>query len=202
MKVLFDFDKDYILENSRVKLLPLQESHFDDLVYFSIHEPELWRYSLQQANNPENLKKYISKALEGRKNKNSYPFIVFDKKAQKFAGSTRFYDIQIQQASLQLGFTWYGKEFQGTGLNKNCKYLLLEFAFETLQMERIEFRADYENKRSIQAMKSIGCVKEGILRSHTNRPLGGGRRDSIVLSILKSEWESSVKNNLQKFVAP
>lgn len=202
MKDFFDFEKDYILENSRVKLLPLQESHFDDLVYFSIHEPELWRYSLQQANNPENLKKYISKALEGRKNKNSYPFIVFDKKAQKFAGSTRFYDIQIQQASLQLGFTWYGKEFQGTGLNKNCKYLLLEFAFETLQMERIEFRADYENKRSIQAMKSIGCVEEGILRSHTYRPLGGGRRDSIVLSILKSEWESSVKNNLQKFVAP
>jgi len=195
----FDFETDYILENSRVKLIPLKESHFEDLVYFSIHEPELWTYSLIQANNPDKLKKYIEIALEGRKNKNAYPFIVFDKREKKFAGSTRFYDIQIPQSSLQIGYTWYGKEFQGTGLNKNCKYLLLEFVFETLQMERVEFRADFQNKRSIQAMKSIGCVEEGVLRSHTYRPDGHGRRDSIVLSIIKSDWKADVQNNLQGY---
>jgi RimJ/RimL family protein N-acetyltransferase len=95
-----------------------------------------------------------------------------------------------------LGFTWYGKEFQGTDLNKNCKFLLLEFAFETVNMQRVEFRADNENKRSIAAMKSIGCVEEGILRSNSPKT-DGGRRDSIVLSILKDEWFAKVKNDLK-----
>jgi RimJ/RimL family protein N-acetyltransferase len=86
---------------------------------------------------------------------------------------------------VQLGFTWYGKQFQGTGLNKNCKYLLLQFAFEQWQMERGEFRADNENARSIATMKSIGCKVDGVLRSNMPRR-DGGMRDSIILSIFET----------------
>lgn len=193
--MMIDFNKEYILENQRVRLTPLKKDDFNDVVHFAINEPELWTYSLIQASSPEKMKIYIDKALEGRQNKNSYAFLVFDKRANQYAGSTRFYDIQIENATMQLGFTWYGKEFQGTGLNKNCKYLLLEFAFETLQMERVEFRADNENQRSINAMKSIGCFVEGVLRSNSYKP-NGDRRDSIVLSILKDEWNNTVKHKL------
>lgn len=193
---MLDFNEEYILENEVVRLSPLQESDYDRLVHFSINETDLWHYSLIQANSPENLKNYIHKALEERAARKSYAFIVFDKRTNQYAGSTRFYDIQIENASLQLGYTWHGKEFQGTGLNKNCKYLLLEFAFEKLKMERVEFRADNDNLRSINAMKSIGCVVEGILRSNMYKP-NGDRRDSIVLSILKNEWSSGVKDKLQ-----
>ena len=90
----------------------------------------------------------------------------------------------------------YGKRFQGTGLNKHCKYLLLEFAFEQLNMERVEFRADNQNLRSIAAMKSIGCTQEGVLRSNTYKS-DGTRRDSIVLSILKEEWYQYIKSDLK-----
>ena len=121
---MIDFDKDYVLENSIVRLTPLKKSDFDKLVHFASNEPELWQYSLIQANTPEKMKVYIEKALEGRKNKITYAFLVYDKRTDQYAGSTRFYDIQIENATLQLGFTWYGKEFQGTGLNKSCKYLL------------------------------------------------------------------------------
>ena len=194
---MLDFNKEYILENDRVRLTPLKIEDFDNLVRFAKNEPELWTHSLIQANSAEKMKIYISKALAGRENKNSYAFAVFDKQTNQYAGSTRFYDIQIENATLQLGFTWYGKEFQGTGLNKKCKYLLLEFAFDVLKMERIEFRADNENLRSINAMKSIGCVIEGVLRSNTYKP-NGDRRDSIVLSILKDEWNNTVKQNLKE----
>lgn len=193
---MIDFNQEYILENERVVLSPLKNEHFDTLRYFAVNEPELWDYSLIQANTPDKLKIYIEKAVLGRENKHSYPFIVFDKLANKYAGSTRFYDIQTDNSTLQLGFTWYGKDFQGTGLNKNCKYLLLEFAFETLKMERVEFRADNDNKRSINAMKSIGCKIEGVLRSNTFKP-NGERRDSIVLSILKGEWTNEIKPKLK-----
>ncbi|PKA83070.1 RimJ/RimL family protein N-acetyltransferase [Ulvibacter sp. MAR_2010_11] len=190
----FNPNEDYILENEHLLLRPLTMDDMEHLSVFSLYEPQLWTYSLIPANGLENLKNYMEFALKGRTEKTSYPFIVFDKRHQKYAGSTRFYDIQEGHNTAQLGYTWYGSEFQGTGLNKNCKYLLLEFAFEKIGWDRVEFRADANNARSIAAMKSIGCVEEGILRS--NCKSATGRRDSIVLSILQKEWYDSVKNNL------
>ena len=191
----FSFDKDYILENERVLLRPLSIKDIEHLTYFSMNEPELWKYSMQQANGLENLKKYIVTALENKQNKTEYPFIIFDKQTQQYAGSTRFYDIQLHHQMLQLGYTWIGKNFQGTGLNKHCKFLLLQFAFEQMNMHRVEFRADNENEKSKAAMKSIGCTEEGVLRSHALLN-NGKRRSSIILSILSDEWKSTVKENL------
>jgi N-acetyltransferase len=192
----FDFNQNLILEDERVLLRPLQFSDVDNLLYFSENEPDIWYFSLVRPNGKENLENYINIALKARDNKSEFPFIVFDKKTGKYAGSTRFYDIQFSLSTLQLGYTWYGKDFQGTGLNKHCKYLLLQFAFEQLGMERVEFRADNSNARSVAAMKSIGCKVDGVLRSNMPK-VEGGRRDSIVLSILKPEWENEVKHKLQ-----
>ncbi len=127
----FNFKENYTLENDFVLLRPLQESDFENLKHFSINEPELWTYSLIQANSEENLKKYISIALIGRKVEKEYPFIVYDKINKEYAGNTRFYDMQLANSTLQLGYTWYGKKFQRTGLNRNYKFLLLDFALKS-----------------------------------------------------------------------
>ena len=193
----FNFKEKYQLENERILVRPLEHTDFENLLHFALNEPELWEYSLQKGSGVEGLKTYIDTAITNREKENSYPFIVFEKKINSYAGSTRFYDIQLTNKSLQLGFTWYGKDYQGTGLNKNCKYLLLEFAFEEMNMERVEFRADFQNKKSIAAMKSIGCIEEGVLRKNFVKP-SGERRDSIVLSILKKEWLDGVKEKLLK----
>jgi N-acetyltransferase len=191
----FNFKEDYFLENERARLRPLATTDFDNLHYFSLNEPELWKFSLVSGSGEAGLKKYIQLALDARKEEKEYPFIVFDKISNRYAGSTRFYDMQLIHKTLQLGYTWYGKDFQGSGLNKQCKFLLLSFAFEEMGMERVEFRADNLNKRSIAAMKSIGCIEEGVLRSNSVKQ-DGLRRDSIVLSILKREWEEGVKERL------
>jgi RimJ/RimL family protein N-acetyltransferase len=190
-----NFTESYQLENSCVLLQPLQRIHAENLLHFALEEPEIWIYSLVPVAGEQNLQNYISQALDARSLQKEYPFAVFDKRTSEYAGSTRFYDIQVANKVLQLGYTWYGKKFQGTGLNKHCKYLLLEFAFEKLGMERVEFRADNNNTRSVAAMKSIGCKVDGVLRSNMPMP-NGGRRDSIVLSILKPEWEQTVKADL------
>ncbi len=189
-----EFENELILENDSVLLRPLKKEDITLLKEFSLNEPELWKYSLTPADGLENLKNYIDLALQEKELKTSYPFIVLDKRSNKIAGSTRFYDYRKSHSTIQIGYTWYGKEFQGTGLNKNCKLLMLQFAFEKLNLERVEFRADATNTKSIAAMKSIGCVEEGILRSNCIAP--SGRRDSIVLSILKKEWLYSVKSQL------
>jgi RimJ/RimL family protein N-acetyltransferase len=191
----FDPSKEYILEDNRVLLRPLLTADIDHLMTYAINEPDIWKFSLIQAGNGEKMQRYIDLALEAKAAGREYPFIVFDKKAQTYAGSTRFYDIQPHYQTLQLGYTWYGSAFQGSGLNKHCKFLLLQFAFETIGVVRVEFRADYNNKKSIAAMKSIGCIEEGILRDHLPTADGTARRSTIVLSILKNEWPS-VKEKL------
>jgi RimJ/RimL family protein N-acetyltransferase len=192
----FDFTKDYTLEDDVVLLRPLKKQDIDLLLHFSTAEPDTWQYSPTKIAGEDNFKKHYEEAIKLKEDKKEYPFIVYDKRTQKYAGSTRFYDIQLPNQTLQLGYTWYGKEFQATGLNKHCKYLLLGFAFEQMGMERVEFRAHAGNERSIAAMKSIGCTVEGIMRKVV--PLhGAGRRDTIVLSILKEEWENGGKEKLK-----
>ena len=81
-------------------------------------------------------------------------------------------------------------------MNRHCKLLILSFAFEEWELERVEFRAHAANERSIKAMKAIGCVEEGFLRSHMPT-VDGTRRDSVLLSILKTEWQNGLKEMLK-----
>ncbi|HVX48650.1 MAG TPA: GNAT family protein [Chitinophagaceae bacterium] len=182
-----------VLQDDIALLKPLQETDYENLLPFSLNEPGTWFYSLVRPVGAEGLRHYINLALAAKERGVEFPFIVFDKRTGEYAGSTRFYDINFPYKTLQLGYTWYGQKFRGTGLNKHCKYLLLQFAFEKLGMERVEFRADARNERSIAAMKSIGCKVDGILRASMPTPEGDRRRDSIVLSILKEEWFGEVK---------
>ena len=191
----FDFESDIILENERVLLRPLVLSDSSLLAHFVEEEPELWNYSLVAIHNSADLENYIQTAIEARAHKTAYAFIVFDKLLNEYVGCTRFYDIQLAFQTIQIGYTWYSKKCWGTKLNENCKYLLLEFAFDQMGFERVEFRADNNNKRSIAAMQKIGCTVEGVLRNHLPMPTGK-RRDSIVLSILKEEWNASLKQTL------
>ena len=195
--IQFNCADDYILEDETVLLRHLQQNDHENLLPFSLHEPDLWKYSLDTAAGADGLKNYMQIALDARTADKEYAFIVFDKRTNEYAGSTRFYDINIPFQTLQLGYTWYGQKFQRTGLNRHCKYLLLSFAFENIGMERVEFRADNNNARSVAAMKNIGCKVDGVLRSNMPTTNGTIRRDSIVLSILKDEWFGGVKEMLR-----
>ena len=193
----FDFKEKYILENEFVKLQPLEYADFDVLLEYSENEPEIWEFNSGGANGKKNLEKYIANAIKNRESEKEYPFIVFDKKIGKFVGSTRFYGIFLEMKTIEIGYTWYGKKFQGSGINKNCKHLLLEFAFEKLEMERVAFAANSKNERSLNAMKSIGCVVEGVLRN-CSTDAKGERIDATRLSIIKTEWNETVKEKLKK----
>jgi len=193
-----DFDAKIILENDRVRLEPLATAHTDVLLLYSLNEPELWTYSLVSGAGAKNLKTYINLALDKRKAKDSYAFIIIDKKSNQVVGSTRFYDYSLIHNTVQLGYTWIGKKYQKTGINRSCKQLLLTYAFEQLQVARVEFRADVNNTNSIAAMEAIGCHREGVLRSNCASPFG--RRSSIILSILAEEWHDKVKANLDRLI--
>lgn len=191
-----DFQQEYILEDERARLSPLHIEHVSDLLEIA-NEPGIWDYSFIKGDGEKNLRDYIAGAINQRHNKKEYPFIVFDKQTNQYAGCTRYCDISPDIQSIRLGYTWYGEKFRGTGLNKHCKYLLFQFAFEKMGAERIGLAAYSENLRSIAAMESVGCKKEGVFRSIFPYLDGKGRTDAVLLSILKSEWENQVKQELK-----
>ncbi|WP_121965249.1 GNAT family N-acetyltransferase [Myroides sp. N17-2] len=188
--------KDIVLTDDRVILKPLEAYNYNDLVCFIIEEPEIWKFATVGVNGAEDMREYITSALESRDAGKAYPFIVYDKITEQYVGSTRFYNIDHKNKSLLIGYTWYSKKAQGTGVNKHCKYMMFKYAFEVMGMERVEFRVDNINERSKVAVQSIGCTLEGVLRSeiiiHSGR-----RRDTAIYSMLKDEWLDHAKQDLE-----
>lgn len=190
-----DFEHEYILENDRIKLIPLKHEDYLPLLPYAIKEPDLWSYSLVSAKGKKGMRNYVDKALVGREDKTQYPFVIQDKKTSNIIGSTRFYNYLPDHDYIYIGYTWLGKKYWGTGINRNIKCLMLKFAFETIGIQRVQLEADADNIRSIKAMEKIGATVEGVLRSTYYRE-DGSRRNSIVLSILKEEWFGTIKNSL------
>jgi RimJ/RimL family protein N-acetyltransferase len=184
----FSFDKDIILENTVALLRPINETDVENLLTIATQEKDLLQFSPLPIYSEELLKRYIDQAVENRQNKIRYTFCVFDKTQNAYAGSTGFLNISNADDRLEIGATWYGKNFQRTGLNRNCKYLLLEYAFDKLNAERIEFKTDERNVASRKAIERIGGRFEGILRRHTLM-YDGFRRNTVCYSILKPEWQ-------------
>lgn len=180
------FDSAIILENERAKLTPLESADLDQLAVVA-YEPSIWQLGMNNIKEEADLKEYIDIALHERTSKLSYPFLIFDKQSDSVAGSTRYGNISFPHKRLEIGWTWIHPNHQGTGLNKACKFLLLQFAFETLRFNRVELKTDVLNQQSQKAMRKIGAKEEGIFRSHSITS-GGRIRDSIFFSIIKEEW--------------
>ncbi len=174
------------LENERVKLTLLDLSNYEQLSQVS-KEANLIYYSPSKIDTDDDLKAYVQLAVDGYYHKTIIPFLIYDKQFQKYAGSTRFGLINWKNKVLHIGWTWIGYEFQGTGLNKQMKFLMLQYAFESLNFEKVEFRIDERNMKSRRAVEKIGGTLEGILRKDTLMK-DGYRRNTCCYGILKEEW--------------
>lgn len=174
------------LENDIAKLSLLDLSNYKHLSEIA-NLKDLLQYSPSDISTPEALKNYVQTAVDDYYRKIGIPFIIFDKTKNAYAGSTRFGLINWKNKVLHIGWTWIGKEFQGTSLNKNIKFLMLQYAFETLEFEKVEFRIDERNIRSRKAVEKLGATLEGILRKDTLM-LDGFRRSTCCYGILKAEW--------------
>jgi RimJ/RimL family protein N-acetyltransferase len=123
------------------------------------------------------------------------PFAVILLQSGQAIGCTRYMTIEHQNHNLEIGGTWYGKPYQGSGVNTECKYLLLQYAFENLDCLRVHFKTDLRNLRSQHAIERLGAVREGVVRNHIILP-DGYVRSSVIYSILAQEWPQ-VKKNLE-----
>ena len=181
-----------------VTLLPLTDEHLLPL-YEAAKPKKIWEWSATKILSFEDAENFIKDGIEARKNGLHYPFVVIENKTNQIIGSTSLRSIQFSNRSLEIGSTWYHPTHWRTAVNSECKLLLLQHAFETWSMNRVEFRTDERNIRSQTAIKRLGAVPEGILRKDKVL-LDGSSRNTAVFSILVEEWPD-VKNRLEVFLA-
>jgi len=186
-----------VLEGNRVKLIPLVMGHAEEL-WESAQNDDLWEhYTFRKMESFEKFKDFLSGSLKEADSGKGFTFTIIDKATGKMVGGTSFLDIQPASRSLEIGRTWLAKELHGTGLNAECKFLLLRYCFEELKLIRVFFKTDSNNLRSQKAMEKIGAKFEGILRNHMIRE-DGTFRHSAYYSIIEGEWEEikQILNNL------
>jgi RimJ/RimL family protein N-acetyltransferase len=190
--------KPVVLEGRLVRLEPLSEAHISEL-FAAGNDEEIWRYMRYGEMRAEaDMRLWVLSILELAKQGTDLPFAVIDRPSGSAIGATRYLDIQPQNRAAEIGGTWYGTAYQRTGVNTECKYLLLRHAFEALGCIRVQFKADLRNDRSQRALERIGAVREGVLRDHIILP-DGYRRSSVYYSILDVEWQG-VKATLERLL--
>ncbi|AWX46194.1 uncharacterized protein HME9304_03226 [Flagellimonas maritima] len=188
---------DIKLENNRVLLIPFENTRNQELKAI-IFNNEIWKYMGMFIRAEFDFENYIKNTLKDKENGVCYPFLIIDKKNGKVAGSTRYGNIHIVSQKCEIGWTWYGKDFQGTGLNKACKYELLKFGFENIGFRRIQFSADQENTRSQRAIEKLGATQEGIFRNNYVDSEGKSKND-VYYSIISEDWKNVKTQNFSEF---
>ena len=192
------FEQEHILENERARLEPLAEKHFELLLPIAMHT-ELWQFTGAKVRCPADFKRYFDTALAEKKAGSCYPFAIFDKQHNQYAGCTRYGNISFSNKRVEIGWTWYHPALQRSGINKASKFLLLSFGFETLGLNRIELKTSVLNLKSQGAMLKIGAVKEGVLRNHMINE-DGLVRDTMYFSFIAQDWPHIKETIFKEFI--
>jgi RimJ/RimL family protein N-acetyltransferase len=186
IKILFN--PKLIIENENVSLRIVSMDDIPFLKKIAI-DKSIWTYFTDEINSLQDLEIYVKNLLIQFADYKNVPFIIYDKKKQQIVGMSSFGNISEKDQRIEIGWSWIAPVAQGSGINKEYKDLLINFAFKELGFVRLEFKTDVLNSKARRALEKIGAIEEGVLRSHTlmhhNR-----RRDTIYYSILQDEWRN------------
>ncbi|MEB8799659.1 GNAT family N-acetyltransferase [Bacillus cereus] len=185
------------LVNDRAMLRLMQVNDIESLFNIVEGNKEVWTYLIAKMDSYQDMEHYVQVAIKGFEGETDLPFVVVDQKTNEIVGSTRLYSISNDNKTVELGQTWYHPSVHRTSINTECKYMLLQYAFEDLHMLRVQIKTDLRNEKAQRAIERLGAVKEGVLRNERQLP-NGYVRDAVVYSIIASEWPVIKEQLLQK----
>ena len=187
-----------ILEGRHVRLEPLLPAH-EEALNEAASDGELWNSTVTIVPSRATMAAYLEAALEAQVQRRELPFVIILKASGRIVGSTRFYLIDRENRSVEIGYTWLAASAQRTAANTEAKLLLLTHAFERWGCIRVSLITDALNQQSQAAILRLGAKQEGVLRNHMIMP-GGRYRDSVCFSIIEAEW-AEVKARLEAKLA-
>jgi RimJ/RimL family protein N-acetyltransferase len=173
------------LKGPHARLEPLSQAHCDGLTE-AVKDGELWKLWYTAIPRAEDMSKEIGRRLGLQQSGAMLPWTVFDANG-RIAGMTTYMNVDAANRRVEIGSTWYARRVQRSGVNTQCKLLLLAHAFEKLDCIAVEFRTHFFNHQSRRGIERLGAKQDGILRSHQIAP-NGTLRDTVVYSIIASEW--------------
>ena len=182
------------LQGERVIVAPLRGEHHDALADV-VRDGEIWKLWYTKIPSPEGMQADIERRLGLQQRGSMLPFVIVDRTRDRIVGATSYMNIDAENRRVEIGSTWYAQSAQRTGINTECKYLMLRHAFEDLDCIAVEFRTHHLNRQSRAAIERLGARLDGILRSHW-RLANGALRDTCVYSIVAAEWPT-VKSHLE-----
>ncbi|HWL24302.1 MAG TPA: GNAT family N-acetyltransferase [Ureibacillus sp.] len=186
------------LENEIVQLRPVSLEDVDG-IYEAANHPEIWEHMSVTLLTKESVQLHVQNAIKEREANQTYMFVIIHKESNQIIGSTSFLDIALAHKRVEIGSTWIQPTYWRTNVNSNCKYLLLRYCFEELELNRVQIKTGHENFRSQKAIERLGATKEGILRNHMIRK-EGTIRHTVMYSIIKEEWPDIKKRFLNELL--
>ena len=175
------------LQTNEVLLRPILPEDYEPFHQLTMQDEDMWEYFSLKLSDAAQLKQWIDDAVHAQQNNTRQPFTIIKKSTGQIAGSSSIGNIAWHDKRLEIGWSWLAPAFRSTGINRQAKFLLMEYAFEQMQFERVEFKTGVHNMRARKGLEKIGGVEEGILRSHSLL-WNGNRRTSVFYSVLKDEW--------------
>lgn len=188
--------KEIVLETERIKLVPLRLDYKEDLLN-AAKDGDLGKLWFTSVPTVDTIDDYMDKAINDFKLDKGLAFAVIDKKSDKIIGTSRYTNATPEYKRLEIGYTWYAKSYQKSFVNTECKLLLLTYAFEVLETIAVELRTNWYNFESRKAIARLGAKQDGVLRNHQINP-DGSLRDTVVFSIINSEWKACKRSLLFK----
>lgn len=169
-------------------------AHAPDLARAAL-DGKLWELFFTSVPAPGQEQSYIETALAGQRDGHMLPWVVRDLSTGTVVGSTRYHDIVLDADRVEIGYTWYSASVQRSHVNTTCKLMLFTHAFQTLGCGVVGLRTDNFNFRSQRAIEALGAKKDGVIRHHARRK-DGSIRDSVMYSVLATEW-GDVRKHLE-----
>lgn len=180
------------MKGELASLIPMRADHRAALLK-AVMADDLWRFWYTEIPNENTIDAYMQRAFDDKAAGKALPFVVVDRASDSIVGTTRFLQADTVNKRIEVGKTWYAKRVQRTGVNTECKLMLLTHAFERLESIAVEFRTHWHNYASRTALERMGAKQDGVLRNH--QVIDGAYRDTVVFSIINQEWPA-VKRHL------
>jgi RimJ/RimL family protein N-acetyltransferase len=177
-----------VLDDGAVRLRPVTAADRESIRSVAM-DPAIWRYFVALVTDEASFAAFFDAMVADQEAGRRVVFHITDLTTGRTAGSMSYGNLSEADRRLEIGWSWLGRDFRGTGVNRHAKLLLLQNAFERLGAERVEFKTDRRNEQARRALRNIGATEEGVLRSFNPMP-DGTRRDAVYYSVLRGEWPS------------
>lgn len=191
-------DLQIVLQNDVVTLRPIELEDVQAVIK-AANDEAIWTHMSVTLLSEQAVQTYVNNMLRDRALHKSYTFVIIDNATNTIVGNTTFLDIDPTHKRLEIGSTWYNPSVWRSAINTNSKYLLMQYAFETLRYNRVQIKTGHENIRSQRAIERLGAQKEGVLRNHMIKK-DGTIRHTVMYSVTAEEWHTTIRvhfeNNL------